>query len=42
MFQAWDLDPWAAKSTGWAFWAEPQASGTRGALGKDLQMGKGR
>lgn len=42
MFQDWDLDLWGAKSTGWAFWAESQASGRRGALGEDLQMGKGR
>lgn len=42
MFWDWDLDLWAAKSTGWAFCAEFPASGTRGTLGKDLQLGKGR
>jgi len=42
MFQDWDLELWAAKSTRWAFWAESQASGTRAALGKNLHLGKGR
>lgn len=31
---------WAARSTGWASWAE--CPGMRGALGKDLQMGEER
>ena len=41
MFQDWELDLAAARSAGWAFWAESWASGTSGALGKDMQLGKG-
>lgn len=40
MFQDWELDLWATRSTGWASWAE--YPGMRGALGKQLQMGEGR
>lgn len=30
------------KNIAWALWAESWGCGTRGGLGKDLQMGKGR
>lgn len=40
MFQDWELGLWAARSTGWASWAE--CSGMREALGKELQMGEER
>ena len=41
MFQGWDLDLGAARSAGWAFWAESQASGTVGPWARACSWGRG-